>query len=128
PHCTAIEDTIAESRALVSAELLLLWLFRNSSAIEPSGNRPTVHVYRSPATVSSKVSACRRLPRSWGVIARLPRMRHPRLASGIFRQHRIGLEQAGLRAKACSRWRVAPRPKECRGQAEAKVGRQGCRG
>src|SRR5215813_14719277 len=44
PHCTAIENTIAESRALVSAALLLLWLLRNSSAIEPSGNQPTVHV------------------------------------------------------------------------------------
>src|SRR5215510_12603507 len=35
PHCTAIENTIAESRALVSAALLVLWLLRNSSAIEP---------------------------------------------------------------------------------------------
>src|SRR5262249_29391288 len=44
PDCTAIENKIAVSRALVSAALLLLWLLRNSSAIEPLGNRPTVHV------------------------------------------------------------------------------------
>src|SRR5262249_2262206 len=68
PHCTAIDNTIAESRALVSAALLLLWLLRNSSAIEPSGNQPTVHVERRPATVSSKVSASRRLGKRWRVI------------------------------------------------------------
>lgn len=31
---------IAASRAFVSAALLLLWLFRNSSPIEPSGESP----------------------------------------------------------------------------------------
>src|SRR5207244_2657397 len=44
PHRTAIENTIAESRALVSAALLLLWLLRKTSASRPSLKRPTVQV------------------------------------------------------------------------------------
>src|SRR5262249_24120473 len=44
PCWTAKLNTIAESRAFVSAALLLLWLLRNSSRIRPSGNRLTVAV------------------------------------------------------------------------------------
>jgi hypothetical protein len=37
PYWSAIEHTIAESRALVSAAELDLWLFRKTSPMRPSG-------------------------------------------------------------------------------------------
>jgi hypothetical protein len=54
---------IAASRAFVSAAEFDLWLLKNSSKIEPSGNRDTVAVYRKPATSNSKFSLALRFER-----------------------------------------------------------------
>src|SRR5262249_24091396 len=77
PCCRASEHTMALSAAAVSASLSHLWLAKKISARPPSGNRPTVQVYRSPPACRSNVSAARRFGRrSWEVIRRLPRIAH----------------------------------------------------
>src|SRR5262245_59461424 len=51
---------MALSRAFVSAAELDLWLVKKISPIRPSGNRPTVQMYRNPPASSSNVSPRRR--------------------------------------------------------------------
>jgi hypothetical protein len=69
PNWSAIEQTMALSRAFTSAAELVLWLLRKSSPTRPSEYLPIVAVYRSPAISSSKLSHAVRKADACGHVA-----------------------------------------------------------